>query len=287
MNDTRPVLVISDLHLGRPGMVGEARELQPLVESSSTLIVNGDAAELHLPDCADRAAAELAELRSRCVSSGTRLVLLAGNHDPELVPWRLLELAEGRILVTHGDGVDDALAPWSEAATLIRERFREVRASQAAPHRSSIDGLFEACRLAALAEFKSEDGIRPPTSPMSLLTAPRRLAEIIRFWLVHSRRIDRFTDQYRPKAMVSLVGHSHRAAITRRGDRTIINTGCFGTPGPALGVRFLGDTLSVHRLRRRRGEWRLGTEALHTLSDMNLENDQTTLEAHEWAGFAA
>lgn len=268
-------------------MVGEARELQPLIESSATVIVNGDAAELHLPDCADRAAAELAELRSRCESSGTRLVLLAGNHDPDLVPWRLLELAEGRVLITHGDGVDEALAPWSEAASIIRERFREVRASQSPPHRNSIDGLFEACRLAALAEFESEAGIRPPTSAMGLLTAPRRLAEIMRFWLVHSRRIDRFTDRYRPEAFVSLVGHSHRAAITRHGDRTIINTGCFGTPGPALGVRFLGDRLSVHRLHRRRGEWRVGAEALHTVPDVTLENDQTTLADHEWPGFAA
>ena len=287
MNDARPVLVISDLHLGRPDMVREARTLQPLLESASTLIVNGDAAELHLPECAGRAADELDDLRARCEAADTGLVLLAGNHDPDLVPWRMLELAEGRLMITHGDGVDEALAPWSEAAAIIRARFREVRSGQASSHHASIEGLFEACRLAALAEFESHEGIRPPTTVLGLLAAPRRFGEIVRFWLTHPRRIDGFVRRYRPDATVALVGHSHRAAIVRRGPRTVINTGCFGTPGPALGVHLAQEGLSVHRLHRRRGEWRLDPRSIHTIGGLSLDADRATLRTREWAGFAA
>ena len=44
----RAIIVISDLHLGRGGMVLDASELQPLVEEASTLIINGDTAETSL-----------------------------------------------------------------------------------------------------------------------------------------------------------------------------------------------------------------------------------------------
>jgi len=287
MKDSRPLLVISDLHLGRPGMVARAGELQPLVDSASTLIVNGDTAELHLPHCKEQAAAQLEDLRIRCRAADTRLVLLAGNHDPDLVPWRILELAAGQVIITHGDGLDDALAPWSEAASIIRDRFRSVRSSQDATRRETLEGLFEACRLAARAEFETELGMRPPTTPTKLLTRPRRLAAILKFWSVHATRMDRFVRRYRPEARISIVGHSHRAGIVRRGRRTIINTGCFGTPGPALTARLMDDRLTVHRVRRRRGEWRIDDRHIHLERDVPISADQSMLESHAWPGFAA
>ncbi len=287
MTDARPALVISDLHLGRSGMVEHASEIKPLVDSASTLIVNGDAAELHVPEFAERARAELEALRDLCLAADTRLVLLAGNHDPSIVARRHLELASGQVMVTHGDGVDPALAPWSQAASIIRRRFQEVQEGQRPDRRDSLEGVFEACRLAAIAEFDSSEGVHPPTRPLDFFTAPRRIAKILRFWMVHPSRMDRFAARFVPTAHVIVFGHSHRAAVVKRGTRTLINTGCFGTPGPALAVEFSEDGLAVRRLSRRRSVWRSDLTCVHRIPDLRIDEDSNRLDDCVWSGDAA
>ncbi|MFM1832423.1 MAG: hypothetical protein RLZZ461_739, partial [Planctomycetota bacterium] len=48
MSQDRPTLVISDVHLGRAGMAATADELDEIVDVASTIIINGDVAELHI-----------------------------------------------------------------------------------------------------------------------------------------------------------------------------------------------------------------------------------------------
>lgn len=258
------MLVLSDLHLGRTGMAERAADLAALVEDASVLIVNGDVAELHVDAWADSAARELDRLRSICRASDTRLVLLAGNHDPELTDLRHLILAGGDLLITHGDAVHEALAPWSDAATIIRDRHREVLAAAPAERRDDLSTLFEACREAALAECEHQGDLGRPTSPLGALAKPWKIAAITGFWWTHARRLDRFASTHAPTTRVVLAGHSHRAGVERAGRRTIVNTGCFGVPGPALGVLVSSDGLEVRRiLRRRDGNHVLGSDAIH------------------------
>jgi hypothetical protein len=77
----------------------------------------------------------------------------------------------------------------------------------------------------------------------------------------------RFAAAHAPDARVVLVGHTHRAGVERVGGRTIINTGCFGVPGPALGVLIGDDGLTVRRLirgsSRARRRWRIGEGSMH------------------------
>ena len=267
MSDLRPTLVISDVHLGRAGMVATADELDELVESASTLVINGDVAELHVERWTAAAARELDRLRDRCRRTDTRLVLLAGNHDPELTPRRHLILADGRMLITHGDAVHESLAPWSDAAEIIRARHRAVLAGIPASERHSLDAIFEAAREAAKAECEALGDLGAPTTPLSALSKPWKIALIGGFWLSHARRMHRFAEAHAPSASVVLVGHTHRAGVERIGDRTIINTGCFGVPGPALGVVLGDDGLGVRRVIRRGTSsgfrWRLGDRLLH------------------------
>lgn len=267
MSDSRPTLFISDVHLGRTGMVATADELDELVERVSTLVINGDVAELHVAEWTDAAARELDRLRARCGRSDTRLVVLAGNHDPELTPRRHLVLAEGRLLVTHGDAVHESLAPWSDAAGIIRARHREVLAAIPEDRRDSLEAAFEAAREAAKAECEALGDLGRPTTPLAALRKPWKIASIGGFWLSHARRMHRFADAHAPSASVVLVGHTHRAGIERIGGRTIINTGCFGVPGPALGVVLDERGLDVRRLVRhgsRSGSrWRIAERTLH------------------------
>jgi len=258
----RPILVISDMHLGRMGMVATADELAPLIESVEILVVNGDTAELHIDEWAATARRELDALRDRCRRAGTRLVLLSGNHDPGLSPHRHLTLADDSVFVTHGDAVDPAVAPWSDSARIIRDRRREVEASQTPEERRSLAGVFRACREAAEAEWEVHGDLGKPTSILDTLRKPRKLAAITRYWVQNPRRMNAFADRFAPKSRVVLVGHSHRAGIRRIGSRDVINTGAFGIPGPALGVLIDERGLHVHRIVKRNG-WRLCTTVVH------------------------
>ncbi len=262
MPNRRPILIISDMHLGRTGMVATADELAPLIESVEILVVNGDTAELHIDEWAAAARRELEALRDRCRRAGTRLVLLSGNHDPSLSPHRHLMLAGDSVFVTHGDAVDPAVAPWSDSARIILDRRREVEASQTPEERNSLAGVFRACREASEAEWEVHGDLGKPTTIFDTLLKPRRLAAITRYWVRNPRRMNGFADRFAPKSRVVLVGHSHRAGIRRIGSRDVINTGTFGIPGPALGVLIDERGLHVHRIVKRNG-WRLCTTVVH------------------------
>lgn len=262
MPNRRPILIISDMHLGRTGMVATADELAPLIEAVDILVINGDTAELHIDEWAATARRELDALRERCRRAGTRLVLLAGNHDPGLTPHRHLMLAGESVFVTHGDAIDPAVAPWSDSAGIIRDRRREVEASQTAEERESLAGVFRACREAAEAEWEVHGDLGKPTTILDTLGKPRKLAAITRYWVQNPRRMNAFADRFAPTSRVVVVGHSHRAGIRRIGSRDVINTGAFGIPGPALGVLIDERGLHVHRIVKRNG-WRLCTTVVH------------------------
>lgn len=274
--DERPLVVISDLHLGRPDMVATGSELDEIVDGASTLLINGDAAELHLEEYAETAHREIELLRDRCRASGTRLVLLAGNHDPLIVPRRHLSLARGTVLITHGDAVHEALAPWSDAASVIARRHREVMASHPESSRETLDVLFEACREAAVAEVEVADDMGVPTTPLTALAKPWKAFSILGFWMSHGRRLDRFAKRFQPSARIVIAGHSHRGGIAKVGDRTIINTGCFGVPGPALAVVTTGDGLEVRRIARRRrgGRWFIEPPPVHFEPGIRIEDEE-------------
>ncbi len=255
-------------------MAASADEIAELIESASTLVVNGDVAELHVDQWAAAASRELDRLRDRCIRSGTRLVVLAGNHDPELTSRRHLLLADGGLLVTHGDAVHESLAPWSDAAPIIRARHRETLAAMPEAKRHSIEGLFEAAREAAKAECEQLGDLGRPTTPLGAILKPWKISAIAGFWFSHPRRMDRFATAHAPTARTILVGHTHRAGIERAGRRTVVNTGCFGVPGPALAVVLSDRGLEVRRVERHgHGEsirWRLEDRTLFSDPTMRI-----------------
>lgn len=275
-SDDRPLVVISDLHLGRADMVAAAAELDELIDGASTLVINGDAAELHLDEHAAAAHREMDLLRDRCTTSNTRLVLLAGNHDPLIVPRRHLSLAQGAVLLTHGDAVHEALAPWSDTASVIARRHREVMRSHPESRRETLEVLFEACREAAVADTEVADEMGSPTTPLTALGKPWKLVSVLGFWFTHGRRLHRFATRFQPSARIVIAGHSHRGGVVNVGGRTIVNTGCFGIPGPALAVVASRDELEVRRIvRRRRGDrWFIDPMIVHAEHGIRITEDE-------------
>ena len=272
----RAILVLSDLHLGRGGMILDASELQPLVEEASTLIINGDTAELHVTCYRQRALEELDRLRQMCLRSDTRLLLLAGNHDPTLVHERYLIHEEQGIFITHGDVICESVAPWSEAARRMRQRHREVRGSMSDSERESFDAAFTACREAAIAEWNPDGDAGMPSTALGVLLKPKTLWHVVNFWRMQARLMNAFAERFVPSARLVLIGHSHRPQIRRFANRVVVNTGCYGFPGHPIAGVFDSEGFHARRIIRTANQWTLGTQTIY--EDRSILFDASSLE---------
>ena len=272
MDFIRPILVISDLHLGRAGMVETAASIQPLIDRAGTLISNGDTAELHVPEFQAKAQCELEELRSRCRDTNTHLRLLAGNHDPDLVTRRHLQLADNRVFITHGDVIDEAVAPWSDAAERMRRQHRAFLKDLPPNLHDTLEGRFAACRSAAMAEWSPEGDAGRPSTPLRMLFKPGKIARVLWYWKTCNTRTNAFVEQFAPEARLILTGHTHRQGIFHRGGRTIVNTGSYGFPGKPLGVLLDRNGGRVHRIIQRNGCWDLAERPIYSDPRLSVES---------------
>ena len=114
-------LIISDTHLGKPGQVN-AEALRPVWQGVDELVINGDTAEVQVPWLRGAAVRELDRLEQLTGQDGVKLTLISGNHDAYLTDRRCLQLADGRILVMHGDALHPAVAPWTRSANPLAQR---------------------------------------------------------------------------------------------------------------------------------------------------------------------
>jgi predicted phosphodiesterase len=225
------IIILSDLHLGRPDGVHSVEELDALITPGATLVLNGDTAELHDPLFQSRAEDEYARLQEIAATRGALLRILAGNHDPFLSRERLLELAEGNVIVTHGDSFHPSIAPWTESAREMRRAWERSMAAQPALRRETLEARFEAAHDAAVAEWlASGNGVRHSTL-QKFLSHPWRGAIVAWYWARYPSMAAEFALRYAPEAQVVIVGHSHRAGMWRRAGRTVFNTGAFTWPG--------------------------------------------------------
>lgn len=278
MSSKRPIIVISDLHLGRSGMVESAAMIQPIIEAAGTLIVNGDTAELHVTECRERAERELADLRERCARAGTRLKLLAGNHDPNLVDDRHLQFDEGRVFITHGDAIEESVAPWSGAAKRMRKQHRAFMAELPEEFRQTLEARFAACRSAAMREWDHDGDAGRPSTLLNMLLRPHKVARVLWYWATCNAQMDGFISEHAPESRLVLVGHSHRAGVFRRPQRTIINTGCYGFPGRPLGVVLDQTGARVFRIQRHGEQWALDTSPIYTNQSVSVDPESVVDE---------
>ncbi len=240
-------IILSDLHLGRPDGAASAASFAGIAEACDRLIVNGDCAELHHERYRKLAALELERLREVCLVRGTKLELLAGNHDPLIGP-RILALARGRVLVTHGDAFHPALAPWSRAANVMHRAFTETFERERL-RLGDCEARFAAARAAAEAEWRFEGAGASHSTVWRLMTRPIAVLRMLHYWTRFNTLASDFADEYLPHAQTIIVGHSHRAGISSVRGRTIVNTGAYSFPGKPHALLLDGEQCSLHRLR--------------------------------------
>jgi len=253
-----PVRILSDLHLGHPASrLGSAADLRALLEGAGTVVFNGDTWQELSSQFRPRSEALLGELRETCAGLGVEPRFLSGNHDPGWPGKGWVELAGGRVVVTHGDAVLWGGSPWSREAF---ERSEQVRALWEAHREAECDAgerLKLAREMAILLKAPSIPGGRSlGRRVLDALSPPRRALEILRVWAFLADEAGRFAARYFPDAEVLVIGHFHRAGVWRRDGRIVINTGAFVAPHHARWVEWREGMLSSGRIVEERGGFR-------------------------------
>ncbi len=263
-----PVRILSDLHLGhKVSRITKVEALRPLIAGAGTVIFNGDTWQEIAEPFRAHAAVMLAELKAICAEEGAEPVFLSGNHDPGWPGPGWIALAEGRIIVTHGDALYHDGSPWKREVLRAGNRVNELWAEHPGAAHDITVRLGLARRIAY--ELCSEEyplGRHILQRAWDAVVPPQRALKMIEAWFTQGSAGADFCDRYFPDAEMLLIGHFHREGCWTCGGRTIINTGSFLDPGAAHWLEWndgwltrgvIGETLDLCTLGRKLDMWHL------------------------------
>ncbi|MEM9882320.1 MAG: metallophosphoesterase [Planctomycetota bacterium] len=240
------IVILSDTHLGAPGRgAGSVAALRPLWAGADRVVFNGDTAETRGRRHATEAERRIDELRRLTAEDGVELTLIAGNHDPFVGEHDWLELCGGAVVLTHGDVLHEAIAPWSEEAPQLARLRNSILDGLTGDARTraeaDLDEKLAAAKRASARQWRRDrfDGYRRSRqSPVGRWwQKARRLGSVLHYWTVMPRRAVRFARDHHPACRFFVFGHIHRPGVwidrgarPDGGDRVVLNTGSFFLP---------------------------------------------------------
>lgn len=235
-----PVRILSDLHLGHAASrIRRTEVLRPLVSGAGTVIFNGDTwQELSAP-WRDRSAAMLDELRKICAEEKTDTVFLTGNHDPGWEGPGWITLADGRIVVTHGDCLFPAGSPWKREVFRAREtiaRWWSERPEAATNITARMRLARDLARTYKSLEFPM--GRNLLARAWDAVMPPQRALHMIASWWLRPQSAARFLATFFPRAEALVIGHFHLHNRWEIDGRLVIDTGSHVIPGRAHWVEW-------------------------------------------------
>jgi exonuclease SbcD len=264
-----PVRILSDLHLGhRLSRIARTEQLRPLIAGAATVVFNGDTWQELAAPFRVRSQEMLAELRDICATEGAHAVFLPGNHDPGWDHPGFLELAGGRIVITHGDTFYPEGSPWKREVLARPDLLRRIWQDHPdAAHDPAV-------RMIVARRISRELGsLEHPTGKSIVMRAidaafpPQRALRMLACWLGRFDAARRFCDSWFPKAEAIVFGHFHFQGNATRGHRLAIDTGSFVNPGAAAIIEWKNHLLQLHQIDESRtafrhghalGLWRIG-----------------------------
>jgi predicted phosphodiesterase len=262
-----PVVVLSDLHLGHPAtLMDDPAQVMPLLGPARTAIFNGDTFEQMNLSRRENARKVLDRLMELCLDRGVRPILLSGNHDPKASSAHYLDLFDGRVFITHGDVLHEAVAPWSREAPAILEERRRLLGPSVPPDDLDLEMLLvkRTELVASLYDHEAPKGWAAQGYMISKFAAqPWRIVVALNYWarVVHYTNV--FADRHRPSARMVLLGHTHRPGVWKGRNLTVVNTGSFQPLSRPLVVHFDEERAVVHRTQFRHHQYELAQELHH------------------------
>jgi len=264
LTPTDPTLILSDLHLGhRASLIRDPEQLAPVFREANTIVLNGDTAELRHQ--IDRPVGRMlaATLARVCHSSGAKAIFINGNHDPVISHIDHLDLAEGQMLVTHGDMLFLGIAPWSRQAYAYRKIHLRAL-DQLGP-----DALlnFEKRLLATKRTSLKLQLLEEPTTQgrfpglglfMRQFWPPFRPFMILHAWWETPKLGAKLLQAFRPETRYLLIGHTHFPGCWNHGGRVVINTGSFVWNFGACAVLLKEKSFEIRKIKRYQKNFVLG-----------------------------
>jgi predicted phosphodiesterase len=256
LTPTDPTLILSDLHLGhRASLIRDPEELIPLIREAKTIVLNGDTAELRHQVDRPVGRGLAASLARVCHSSGAKAIFINGNHDPVISQIDHLDLAGGRILVTHGDILFLGVAPWSRQAYAYRKVHLRVLEQLGPDALLSFEKRLLATKRTSIKLQMLEEPVTLTRFPgMGLIARqfwpPFRPFMILHAWWTTPKLGAKLLQAFRPDAGYLLIGHTHYPGCWRYDGRVIVNTGSFVLNLGAFAVLLHDKSFEVRRVQR-------------------------------------
>ena len=252
------IRIFSDIHYGdRSSWVRSISQLTPLFEGADTVVLNGDTLDTRSGPFPRRTAELREEATAFFSRAAPQVMLMTGNHDPDLSNLHAQMLAGGRVLVTHGDVLFDSIVPWGRDVPLIRQLVMSEQARYTGSDAGSLEARLEifrrACaRIPQRHQVETNRWKHLISFSADTFWPPQNAVRVLRAWWVAPERAAALARAHRPGAQFVLIGHTHRRGIWRTRDgRVIINTGSFSLPfGPCL-VELRPGRLSVRQIKMR------------------------------------
>lgn len=257
--------IFSDVHYGdRASRVHTTAQLRPLLEGIDHLVLNGDTMDTRIGPNPQHTATARAEIEAFTEAHVAAATYLTGNHDPDFSRDHALELADRRILVTHGDIAFEDLVPWGRDRLLLGPLVAAELARLPLAERDSLHHRFAIWRKAAAAMPQRHQSERNPIKyafhfAMDTVWPPLRTLHILRAWRDHRHLMATLARRHWPAAKYILIGHTHWPGIwSMPHGVTVINTGSFCPPTGGLIADIEPNRLVVRQQVLRGGEFRLG-----------------------------
>ena len=236
LTPTEPTLILSDLHLGhRASRIKDPEQLAPLLGGSSSIIFNGDTAEMrHATDrpVGRKFAAELARI---CHQQGKKAFFVNGNHDPTVSNINHLDLHQGAVLVTHGDILFLGVAPWSRVAKHYRTKHQQILDNLGPEDFTDFEKRLRAAKRTTIELQMIEPALTSERLPglrlfIRQFWPPFRPLMIVKAWWETPGLAANLGRVFRPQARFIFVGHTHFPGAWKVDPRIVINTGGFVHP---------------------------------------------------------
>lgn len=241
-----PVRILSDLHLGhKVSRIRRVSALRPLIAGAGTVIFNGDTWQELAAPFRQHSREMLDELQWLCAEEAVDAIFLPGNHDPSWPGKGWVELANGRIVVSHGDSLLFDGSPWKREILGSREKILEMWREFPNASRDPTQRHELARRIArVLCSIEHSAGRHLIQRAWDAAIPPTRALHMLASWLHQGPHGAEFLKNYFPKAEVLVTGHFHQRGCWQHRDKLIINTGTFMPPGRAQWVEWHKRMLS-------------------------------------------
>ncbi|MBW7893560.1 MAG: metallophosphoesterase family protein [Opitutaceae bacterium] len=258
------IRIISDVHYAdQASRVTQLAQLAPLLDGIDQLICNGDTMDTRPGPEPAATAAALEAVKAFARNAGVPVNFITGNHDPDISDRHFALLAEGAVLLTHGDILYDSIVPWGRDAAIAGEFVCEMRKT-APTHRHDLLSLLQIHRHAASRipqrRQAERDGLKYLASFLGDTLWPLdRVWRILKAWRQMPVLAQALLEAHCPEARFLIIGHTHRPGIWPLANGAVlINTGAFCPPIGRLLVDLTPTELLVRRIGQRRQDFHAG-----------------------------